>query len=49
MCVCVFAVQQVGIPILEEALAKADIPDISGDAGTPIGKVKYSLSQYVTL
>jgi len=40
-------VKEVGIPILEEALAKAKIPDVNGEAGTPIGHVKYSLTQYV--
>ena len=40
----IILVLTVGIPILENALSTANIPDISGDAGTPIGTVEYSLS-----
>ncbi|CAI8057853.1 Lipopolysaccharide-binding protein [Geodia barretti] len=34
----------VGIPILEKELLTVAIPDISGDADTPIGSISYSLS-----
>ena len=35
----------VGIPILEKELLTVAIPDISGDADTPIGSISYSLSK----
>jgi lipopolysaccharide-binding protein len=36
--------RQVGIPILEQELLTMAIPDISGDADTPVGHISYDLS-----
>lgn len=35
----------VGVPILEKELADISIPDISGDASTPVGGISYTLSK----
>ena len=40
-----YTVRTVGIPILEKALSSLTIPDISGDADTPVGTIKYTLSK----
>ena len=39
------AVLKVGLPILEAELKDLNIPDISGDAHSPIGHIEYSLSK----
>jgi hypothetical protein len=36
---------QVAIPILIHEISTIAIPDINGDAGTPVGHVSYSISQ----
>lgn len=39
------AVCQVAVPILEEQLSSLSIPDISGSADSPIGKIDYHLTK----
>lgn len=40
-------VDTVAIQLLNEKVKTATIPDISGDADTPVGHISYSLSRYV--
>jgi hypothetical protein len=35
---------QIGVPILEKAISTTQIPDISSDVKTPVGKVSFSLT-----
>lgn len=41
------SVDSIAIQVLEEKIKTESIPDISGDADTPVGHVSYSLSKYV--
>lgn len=43
------SVDSIAIQVLEEKIKTESIPDISGDADTPVGHVSYSLSKYVYL
>lgn len=40
-----FPACEVGIPILEKELSTLTIPDITGDADTPIGHITYDLTK----
>ena len=40
-------VDTVAIQLLSKKVKTATIPDISGDADTPLGHISYSLSRYV--
>ena len=42
---CCSPVCEVAVPILEKELLGLSIPDVSGTAGTPIGKIDYSLKK----
>lgn len=43
------SVDSIAVQVLEEKIKTESIPDISGDADTPVGHVSYSLSKYVYL
>lgn len=41
------SVDSIAVQLLDEKIKTASIPDITGDADTPVGHVSYSLSRYV--
>ena len=41
------SVDSIAVQVLEEKIKTESIPDISGDADTPVGHVSYSLSRYI--
>ena len=41
------SVDSIAVQVLEEKIKTESIPDISGDADTPVGHVSYSLSKYI--
>ena len=42
-----FSVDSIAVQVLEDKIKTESIPDITGDADTPIGHVSYSLSKYI--
>lgn len=41
------SVDSIAVQLLDEKIKTESIPDISGDADTPVGHVSYSLSRYI--
>ena len=43
-----FKVDSMAVQLLNEKVKTAVVPDINGDADTPVGHVSYSLSRCIT-
>ena len=43
-----FKVDSIAVQLLNEKVKTATVPDVNGDADTPVGHISYSLSRYLT-